>query len=502
MKCIFRIGCICVLLSLFGSSLDAKDQILVIGGGYSPTGNQASLEKNVLFFQRLVEDVHSDSCRPYVLFADGTSDGADLQVNDPDSVPRANRLMAEFFGSEKDIGMHYRSHAVADVRGASTPRNLEKWFDEVGTTMEEGDRLLLYVTAHGGSSKDRSDPYNTTIYMWNNGRITVQDLIDYLDDLPEGVSVVSVMVQCHAGGFARYMFDDTDDDALVARQNRCGFFATVHSRSAAGCTPDIDEADYQEYSTYFWAAIGGKDRLGRNIEPPDYNEDGMVSFDEAHAYTIIHSNTIDLPIRTSGEFLRLRSRFGNDKNTELLDKDCDFSVMMDLANPVQRVVLERLSEQLGLDSEDRLDVARKRVNEGSGRSSSRGRYSRRRPSRTTKASQLKSRIAGDVRRRWPELANVLSPVATELLTTRRDEFVDAIESHPVWEEYVREKAKEQDAEKTTISPDRMRVKYERLLREAENVILAHNLTLIGDEDDVAAYQRIVASEQGVLAGAL
>ena len=59
--------------------------------------------------------------------------------------------------------------------------------------------------------------------------------------------------------------------------NRCGFFATVHDRKAAGCTADIDEANYQEYSTYFFAALRGKTRTGTPITPPDYDGDGRVS---------------------------------------------------------------------------------------------------------------------------------------------------------------------------------------------------------------------------------
>ena len=57
--------------------------------------------------------------------------------------------MAEFFGSERDLGLHYRNNEVPDVRGASTRENIQKWFAGVGQTLKSGDRLILYVTAHG-----------------------------------------------------------------------------------------------------------------------------------------------------------------------------------------------------------------------------------------------------------------------------------------------------------------------------------------------------------------
>ena len=49
-----------LLLTLFTLLLSkptlAKDHFLTIGGGYLPSGNQASLERNVLYFQRTLED--------------------------------------------------------------------------------------------------------------------------------------------------------------------------------------------------------------------------------------------------------------------------------------------------------------------------------------------------------------------------------------------------------------------------------------------------------------
>jgi hypothetical protein len=493
---------ILAVASSVDSRLAARDVVLVIGGGYSPTGNQASLEKNVLFFQRLLGELMLDENNIDVLFSDGSSKKADLQVNDLEAVPLPNRLMAEFFGSQRDLGMTYRNHEVPGVRGASSPENLSKWFREVGSELKSGDRLLLYVTAHGGESRDRSNPHNTTIYMWNNRRITVSDLVRHLDGLPEDVTVVTVMVQCHAGGFARYIFDDGTADNPLSGHNRCGFFATIHSRNAAGCTPDIDEADYQEYSSFFWAALGGKDRLGEPIETPDYNGDGVVSFDEAHAYTIIASNTIDLPIKTSGEFLRVHSQFKDDEHADLLGKNVQFGVLIGHSTVIQRAVLDELSKQLKLKDGDRMSVARKRAGERRTGGSGRGRYSgRRRGGSSTASGRLRQSVSSDIRKRWPELANVLSPVATELLTTRSDEFVSAIESHSKYAEYRREQKKEREAAMHTISPDRMRVKYERFIREAENVILARNLELLDDQDHVAAYERITRAEAGVLPSA-
>ena len=43
-----------VLLTLATiGDLSARDHVLTIGGGYSPSGNQVSLERNVIFFEKL-----------------------------------------------------------------------------------------------------------------------------------------------------------------------------------------------------------------------------------------------------------------------------------------------------------------------------------------------------------------------------------------------------------------------------------------------------------------
>ncbi|KLU05491.1 putative transmembrane region and signal peptide protein [Rhodopirellula islandica] len=463
----------------------AEDFFLTIGGGYSPSGNQASLENNVLFSQRALSEQgvlgeHND-----IYFSDGDAVGKDLQVMDPNSVPKANRLMAEFFGNRDSLGLSYRNHSVPNVKGSTEPKNIRNWFRDVGETMQSGDRLYVYVTAHGSRSSDRQSPYDTTIATWNNSSIRMKEFVEMLDGLPKGVDVVAIMVQCHAGGFARFIFDEGDPDQGLSQQNRIGFFATVHDRPASGCTPEVDEASYVEYSTYFWAALSGRNRSGRLIERPDYNGDGVVSFDEAHAYTVITADTIDLPVMSSGEFLSIHSHFDED-NPDLLRNDESYALILDLATPSQRAMLEGLSDQLNLSGDERINEAWKTTQ------SDRDRNSNRRRRRSSPEDGLRRQITRDLERKWPELANVLNPVAIELLTSRQDEFVEVVENHPDYPRF-REltDARESDEAKT-------KVKYERFVRIADNVALGENLRRLGDERLVAQYEAIVAGEAGTL----
>ena len=457
----------------------SRDFVLTIGGGYSPQGNQVSLEKNVLLFQNVLKG-HSDQLeRNDIYFASGNTSTKDLLVHDIDSVPEANRLMAEVFDSTDALGLTFRNHQIPNVRGAAKPNNIRTWFREVGSQMHKGDRLLVYVTAHGYRSRDTQRKHDTSIAMWDKTSLRMREFADLLDEMDPAVDVVMVMVQCYTGGFSHLIYEGGDPSNGLSPQSRTGFYATVHDRPAAGCTPDVNEANYEEYSTFFLAALMGADRSGSKIEPPDYDENGHVSLEEAHAYTILNAETIDLPVKTSGAFLRVESEFGNGGN-QLLENDELFSTIMNLASPVQRKLLTQLSEKLDLTGENRIVDAWRR---------SRNDRRRRGPSR--RGSNVRDRIASDLLVHWPELENPYNPLVTELLTTRSAEFVEAVQSHPDFERFRAES--QQDPSRS--NDQASKVMYERFLRVVDNVALEENLRRMGKPQKIKDYESIVEAEQ-------
>ena len=146
--------------------------------------------------------------------------GKDLQVMDRDSVPEPNRMMAEFFGTQRYLGL-YRDH---DIENVATRRNLKlkKWFKEEGTKLNSGDRLFIYVTSHGNGSSDKNSP-TTQRLQHGDDLLSVKEMAESLDLLNEEVTIVVVMVQCHAGGFARLMYQDADPEKGISPQRRVGF---------------------------------------------------------------------------------------------------------------------------------------------------------------------------------------------------------------------------------------------------------------------------------------
>lgn len=337
---IFICGLIAILLS--AQPAQAKDYFLTIGGGYSPAGNQVSLESNVLFLQRTLKQERPDAPPHEIYFADGDAPERDVQYADAaaaKSCPPAARIMTEVFGQADSVGLSYRNHNISDVKGPTERSAISRRFRQLGRELKSGDRLIVYVTGHGsepkgGASGDDDYDYryddekqewvasypdddddqakatsnDTTLFLWNDERVAASEFGGWLDRLPEEVEVVLIMVQCYSGGFAHAIFNQNNADLGLSSRPRCGFFSQVHDRPAAGCTPEMREAEYKEYSTYFWAALAGASRTGEPIDRPDYNGDGAVSFAEAHAYVIVESDTIDIPVCTSEALLRRYSR--------------------------------------------------------------------------------------------------------------------------------------------------------------------------------------------------
>ena len=157
--------------------------------------------------------------------------------------------------------------------------------------------------------------------------------------------MVAVMSQCFAGSFGNFIYWGGDPHAGVAAQPRCGFFATMKERTSVGCTPEVDEADYRDYSSSFFAGLSGINRVGKPVDSADYDHDGHVSFAEAHAFAKVDGETSDRPSPPprSGCRARRRTRSRSRLPTRPI------SELLAGARPEQRRVVEALVKRLGVE---------------------------------------------------------------------------------------------------------------------------------------------------------
>jgi len=482
-----------LLLTLLSCSLTfADDHFLTIGGGESPTNNQVSLEKNILYLQRFLSDSGLGSMSNDIFFANGKDLGRDIQFVDPTTPPpRVNALLAQVFDREDNLEASYRSHSIPGVRGPANRAALGKWFDTEAPKLHEGDRLFIYFSGHGGAGKPAR---NTTLALWGEGGMPVKEFISLLDKVDPKVQVVLIMVQCHAGGFADVIFKDAQAGTQMNGSHRCGFFATTPERMAAGCTSDIDEDNYKEYSTYFWAALYGKTRTGQSVRRPDYDADGHISLAEAHAYVQINSDTIDIPLATSDIFLRSCSKAEKGK-PDMINAEDDVETLLGVSRPDQRAVITELSKQLELKQDtrmaetralsDKYDKERKNIDQ-----------QKRRLQRDL--GGLRGSIQSTLKQRWPELANPWSPKVAEILRKESDDIVKLIESHPRFKRFDELSHEIEGLDTRSLDLERKWAKCQRLMQTMQSIALAANLEKVATPELQERYREIVREENCLL----
>jgi hypothetical protein len=486
-----------LLLALANGAQGGSDHFLTIGGGGSPRNNQLSLERNVIYFRHTLADCGEGDAPNDVYFACGNEKIRDLQYQDPKAEPpKANVLLARVFDrGEDELYQKYRPHELPDLQGPANRKSLNNWFATTGARLADGDRLFIYFTGHGGGGA-RQTPRNTTMDLWLDGGMTVKEFVGLLDKLSPKVQVVLFMVQCHSGGFGDVIFKGADVGPVLAEANRCGFFATWSDRLAAGCTPDTQEENYKDYTTYFFAALSGKTRTGQAVTPPDFDHDGRTSMAEAHAYVLLTSDTIDIPMTTSDVLLRQFSKTKDVTVRNLVTSSMSFDQLCKIATPDRRAVLEGLSKQLDLKGDDHAAAARLLADSiDRQRKALEPRQGRRGSDRT---DMMRNVIRGRLLSRWPEMSSPFHPVTIEALTHQPDEIVKLIESSPGFKEWGEQVQKTDDRSDKSFELERKWVKCQRFLYVAETVALEANLPKFGGKLVQAKYQALRAAENGTV----
>jgi hypothetical protein len=237
---------------------------------------------------------------------------------------------------------------IPHLLGASTLGNFQKWLEQ---TVRSDDRrpIFFYFTGHG--SHNRRDENNNAMILWGEEFFSVQNFAQLLDELPTTTPVVTVMSQCYSGSFANFIYESGDPSRAVALQTRCGFFATIKSRPSVGCTPEVNEADYRDYSSSFFAGLSGKSRTGQAVASADYNKDDRVSYAEAHAFAKVDEQTTDLPVSTVEVWLQ--EKVGQ-RRSELLIPS--IATILTTASPDRQYVVDSLVQKFRFNPNQSLNT--------------------------------------------------------------------------------------------------------------------------------------------------
>lgn len=299
-------------------------RVLILSGGYDAKHNQVAIESNVRYVARLLPP----GATTRVLFTDG-------------SRTTKNVLYEDARGRER-----YRIPQLPRLDGPNTLPQVKAEFQTLASG--PADRpVLLYVTGHGSPDSKTLD--NNVFDLWDDGELSVRELAAQMKTLPVATPVTAVMVECFSGGFGNLLFENGDPKAPLTGRDFCGFFASIAPRPAAGCTSAVNEADYHDFTGYFFSALSGVSRVDKRVTGADYNKDGRVGMDEAFAYSLIHDDSIDTPVCTSDVFLR---RFVPEQDDIWIKTG--WPDVRAWATPAQRAALDALSEDLALKGDGRL----------------------------------------------------------------------------------------------------------------------------------------------------
>ncbi|MCW3059326.1 MAG: hypothetical protein JWQ02_1147 [Capsulimonas sp.] len=309
---------------------DTPLSALIVGGGPDIKHNQVAIESNVVYVRSLLPP----SADTRILFADGN--------------PKSETVLYE----NRRHNEVTRAPKLPALDAPTVPASVESAMDLTAKTAADKPSLL-YFTGHG-SPNDSGDVDNNKFDMWDKNEFTVKNLASSIGKLPAKTPVTVVMAQCFSGSFGNLIFQNGDPVAPLTDRNICGFFASIAQRPAAGCTTEINQKNYRDFTSYFFAALSGEDRLGKLTTGADYNNDGKVGMDEAFAYTIINDDSIDTPVCTSDVFLRRYAKISDDAIFKT-----PYSQVIAWATPGQHAAIEALSDQLKLTGDGRVGDAYK-----------------------------------------------------------------------------------------------------------------------------------------------
>ncbi|MDO6460123.1 hypothetical protein Q4485_05410 [Granulosicoccaceae sp. 1_MG-2023] len=292
----------CLLVAI-GKS-DAAQRPLLIGGGYELAGSQGQIELNLGWVQQLLNEAGQS---PTVFYTDGDDPAPDVflyqPVSDQDGV---SHKLARVFGEFEADGETFRNHRLEGVSGTTQRDVLEPQLRDYFASMQAGDELLVVYNGHGAPSVGRED--EVSLKLWGDTRLSAGEFQDILDEsLDPAVPLRYVFTQCYSGGFHRLIYENSESGLGLAEPLRCGFTAESPWRQSEGCSASIDMGDYRDYTTFFFAALNGEDRLGEPLKSdPDLNGDGQTDLLEAHLYTLEHAHSTDLSRSSSEVFLENR----------------------------------------------------------------------------------------------------------------------------------------------------------------------------------------------------
>jgi hypothetical protein len=165
-----------------------------------------------------------------------------------------------------------------DIMYSCILSNVDLVFAELANTLTPRDKLFVFATDHGSSQGG----WDTLFNLWNAEELTDDHFKGLLDALPQ-CEIICTFEPCFSGGFL--------DDIVVPPGPIVASSACRHDEYSWAMPPDYL---YDEYVFHWTAAVKGEDAYGTSVDA-DYNQDGLVTMDEAFRYAEEHDTASEEP---------------------------------------------------------------------------------------------------------------------------------------------------------------------------------------------------------------
>jgi len=157
-----------------------------------------------------------------------------------------------------------------DIMYSCVLSNIDMVFADLANNLTEANELFIFTTDHGGSNGG----WNVVQNLWNYEELTDAHFAELLDALPD-CEIICTFEPCFSGGFL--------DDVVVPPGPVVASSACRHDEYSWA----MSNLEYDEYVFHWTAAVKGEDAYGESVDA-DYNEDGIITMDEAFLYAETH----------------------------------------------------------------------------------------------------------------------------------------------------------------------------------------------------------------------
>lgn len=467
-------------------SVFATDYIWLIGGGPSAQSSQGQIESNVKW-EREVIARQVPGAKLRVFYADGNEAGKDVVVwRHPRESKETLQPLARVFDAKTHNGESFHSHSVPDVSGTTRVDEMTAKLRTDFALLKPGDRALLIFYGHG--TYEGKDVGLNALRLWDNTFLTARDLESLLSVIDPRVPVRFVLPQCFSGGFSRVMHPQARATRELVPHNRCGFMSVPQNQESEGCSPSINVGDFRDYSTYFFAALDGRSRIGAKLPPAkaDRNGDGWVTLREAHLYSMVTVDSLDSPRSTSEVFLEewqpwyLRWLYGEPQQDNVyLQLSAQLAVANSLPSSGWRLTQALADAQKQFTSErDALRLEREEIEES--------------------VKQKQKTIRGDLARRWPEAMYPYTLNYFTFLQTQLEPAQEFIMQHATYPPLINQQERILKLDTTILAVERKLAQYDKIFRLRRLASIADQLQRFGNRQDRASYARLLSCEESRL----